>query len=198
MIRISQMPAPESSTAAARESEALTLAADPDRLRDMVGQHFDFIWRSLRRLGVCEGDIDDVTQRVFLTAARRLAEVRPGAERSFLFATATREASHTRRSYKRRAEVGEEEIADKSTGRLRPDDLAGRRQALEFADSVLQAMDDDLRVIFVLFELEEMSSQEIAKLLDIPVGTAKSRLRRARADFNLRTAGLRAQTGELP
>lgn len=192
------MPSPQSSTAATSEPEAVAAAADPNRLRAMVGQHFDFIWRSLRRLGVCDGDVDDVTQRVFLTVARRLDEIRPGAERSFLFATATREASHTRRSYKRRAEVDEEAIADKSTGQLRPDDLAGRRQALEFADTVLQAMDDDLRVVFVLFELEEMSSQEIAQLLDIPVGTAKSRLRRARADFNLRTAGLRAQADEQP
>lgn len=173
------------------EAEVGAGPEDAARLQRLVGQHFDFIWRSLRRLGVREGDVDDLTQRVFLTVARRLSEIRPGAERAFLFATAAREASHARRSYQRRGEVGTEAIADKSTGGLRPDDLAGRREALAFVESVLQEMDDDLRVVFVLFELEEMSAWQIAKLLDIPVGTAKSRLRRARADFNLRTASLR-------
>jgi len=169
---------------------------DATRLQRMVGQHFDFIWRSLRRLGVRDGDVDDLTQRVFLTVARRMSEIRPGAERAFLFATASREASHARRSYRRRGEVGTEAIADKSTGGLRPDDLAGRREALAFVESILQETDDDLRVVFVLFELEEMSAWQIAKLLGIPLGTAKSRLRRARADFNLRTASLRE--GQAP
>jgi len=45
--------------------------------------------------------------------------------------------------------------------------------------------------VFVLFELEERSAREIAALLAIPVGTAKSRLRRARDEFALRTARLR-------
>src|SRR3954471_7434954 len=102
------------------------------RLRRMVGDHFDMIWRSLRRFGVREADIDDLIQRVFLTASRRLAEIRPGAERAFLFAVAIREAGHVRRSYRRRAEVSEEAIADKSTGKLRPDDLLGRSEALAF------------------------------------------------------------------
>jgi len=191
------MRLPETTTQFAAEQE--TAGSNPEdaaRLQRMVGQHFDFIWRSLRRLGVRDGDVDDLTQRVFLTVARRLAEIRPGAERAFLFATATREASHARRSYKRRGEVGDEAMADKSTGGPRPDDLAGRREALAFVDAVLQEMDGDLRVVFVLFELEEMSAREIAKLLDIPVGTAKSRLRRAREDFNLRTASLRG--GQAP
>ncbi len=166
-------------------------AADRARFQRMVGDHFDFIWRSLRRLGAREGDVDDLTQKVFLTASAKLAQIRPGAERSFLFAVALREAGHARRSYRRRGEVGEEAIADKSTGSLRPDELAGRAEARAFIATVLDAMDDDLRVVFVLFELEEMSANEIAELLSIPVGTAKSRLRRAREDFALRTATLR-------
>jgi RNA polymerase sigma-70 factor (ECF subfamily) len=48
---------------------------------------------------------------------------------------------------------------------------------------VLEEMADDLRAVFVLFEIEEMSAQQISELMDIPLGTAKSRLRRAREDF---------------
>ena len=43
---------------------------------------------------------------------------------------------------------------------------------------------DDLREVFVLFEIEELSIQEIAELLEIPLGTVGSRLRRARQAFN--------------
>jgi RNA polymerase sigma-70 factor (ECF subfamily) len=167
-------------------------AADRARFQRMVGDHFDFIWRSLRRLGAREGDVDDLAQKVFFTAASKLRQIRPGAERSFLFAVALREAGHARRSYRRRGEVGEEAIADKSTGSLRPDELAGRAEGRAFIAAALDAMDDELRAVFVLFELEEMSAAEIAELLGIPVGTAKSRLRRAREDFALRTAALRS------
>jgi RNA polymerase sigma-70 factor (ECF subfamily) len=183
-------PAPPADTS--RPPALPVEAADQARFQRMVGDHFDFIWRSLRRLGAREGDVDDLTQRVFFTAASKLGQIRLGSERSFLFAVAVREAGHARRSYRRRGEVGEEAIADKSTGSLRPDELAGRAEARTFIAAALDAMDDDLRVVFVLFELEEMSANEIAELLSIPVGTAKSRLRRAREDFALRTAALRS------
>lgn len=172
--------------------------ADPARLRKMVGDHFDFIWRSLRRNGVREGDVDDLVQRVFLTASRRLAEIRPGAERAFLFAVALREAGHVRRSYRRRGEVGAEALADQSTGAPRPDELVGQRQGLQVIDAVLESMDDDLRTVFVLFEVEEQSAQQIAELLDIPLGTVKSRLRRARQDFAARVRDLQGAPASSP
>ena len=50
-------------------------------------------------------------------------------------------------------------------------------------DEVLDVMPIDLRTVFVLFELEGMSTVEIAPVLGIPVGTASSRLRRAREEF---------------
>ena len=112
--------------------------------------------------------------------------VSPGAERAFLFAVAIREAGHLRRSYKRRGEVGAEALADRSTGAVRPDEWVGQRQRLAAIDAVLDEMDDDLRTVFVLFEVEEMPAQAIAELLSIPLGTAKSRLRRAREDFRAR------------
>jgi RNA polymerase sigma-70 factor (ECF subfamily) len=162
------------------------------RVRVLVDQHFAFVWRCLRRVGTPEADIDDVLQRVFLTAARRLSDIKPGAERSFLFAVARREAGHLKRSHRRRGEVGQEAILDKSTGAMRPDELAGRQQALVFVSSVLEQMDGDLRMVFLLCDVEEMTSLQAAEALDIPVGTVKSRLRRAREDFAARTQTLRA------
>jgi RNA polymerase sigma-70 factor (ECF subfamily) len=179
---------------APNETQACTVPAPAAaaRLRTLVDQHLAFVWRCLHRIGTPEADIDDVLQRVFLTAARKLADIQPGAERSFLFAVARREAGHLRRSHRRRGEVGQEAILDKSTGALRPDELVGRQQALAFVSSVLEQMDEALRLVFLLCDVEELSSGEAAEALGIPVGTVKSRLRRAREDFVSRTQTLRA------
>lgn len=166
-----------------------------ERLRSLVNECFAFVWRCLASQ-IPEADIDDVIQRVFLTASRRLADIRPGAERSFLYAVAMREAGHVRRTRRRRGEVGTEALLDKSTGALRPDELVSRRQALELVSHALAQMDDDLRSVFLLCEVEELSSAEAAEALGIPIGTVKSRLRRAREDFASRTKALR--TGGRP
>jgi RNA polymerase sigma-70 factor (ECF subfamily) len=174
------------------DAQPLALSpADAEKLRRLVDRNFAFVWRCLRRTGILEADTDDAVQRVFLTAARRLADIRAGAERSFLFALARGEAGHLRRSYRRRAEVGSDAMLDKSTGALRPDEVAGRQQALNFVSAVLEQMEEDLRTVFVLCEVEGLSSGEVAEALSIPVGTVKSRLRRAREDFAARTQVLR-------
>lgn len=160
-------------------------------IEDLVGAHFDFVWRNVKRLGVREGDVDDTVQRVFLTAARKVDEIRDGAERAFLYAIAVREASHARRTYRRRGEeAGEDALADRSTGALRPDEQVDREQAKRLIAEVLDGMDEELRSVFVLFEVEEMTAAEIAELLGLPAGTVKSRLRRAREVFADRTSGL--------
>lgn len=161
------------------------------RLRHMLGNHHECVTRSLRRYGVRDGDVDDLAQRVFLTAARRMAAIREGSERAYLLAIAAREAGHIRRSYRRRAEITTDVMPEDATGSSRPDELTSKKQSLAQARSALDAMTDELRTVFVLFELEERSASEIAALLAIPLGTAKSRLRRARDEFASRTAAMR-------
>jgi RNA polymerase sigma-70 factor (ECF subfamily) len=70
-------------------------------LRELVDGHYDFVWRSLRRLGVADGDIDDAAQQVFCTAARKLAAIRSGSARAFLFQTAPDDVLDLRRARKR-------------------------------------------------------------------------------------------------
>lgn len=180
--------------------------ADDARLATIVNGHFDFIWRSLRRLGVPGAEVDDCAQQVFWVAARKLAMIQPGSERAFLFSTALRVASDARRSRMRRREVpfamspsgeasGEEAIAHQSDPAPRPDEIADRKRARALLDEVLAAMEIDLRAVFVLFELEEMPTQDIANMLSIPTGTVASRLRRAREEFQ--RLALRVQRGSF-
>ncbi len=168
-------------------------AADDARLRGMVGAHFDFVWRSLRRLGVPAPDVDDCAQQVFWVVARKLSDVEAGSERAFLFSTAMRVASDARRSRTRRREVHEDDAAEALDQAPDPEQIADRQRARAVLDQVLDAMPMDLRAPFVLFELEELSTAEIAALLDLPAGTVASRLRRAREEFQAIVARWKAR-----
>jgi RNA polymerase sigma-70 factor (ECF subfamily) len=155
------------------------------RVRAMFEAHFDFIWRALRRFGLSEDRADDAAQQVFVVASRRLDDIEQGRERSFLFGTALRVASDARKAAAHRREIPHEEPGRELEGGPRPDDLVEQRRARALLDDVLDAMDLELRAVFVLFEIEEMTTAEIAEALAIPHGTVASRLRRAREEFRI-------------
>jgi RNA polymerase sigma-70 factor (ECF subfamily) len=156
---------------------------DSPRLDSLIEEHLDFVWRSLRRLGVPQGATDDATQQVWLVLARKLPEIIPGQERAFLFGTAMRIASDVRRSVAKRRELSGMEHMDFVDQGPTPLDVIARRQARRLLDQVLAELPQDLRAVFVLYELEEQTAAQIAALLDIPPGTVASRLRRARSEF---------------
>jgi RNA polymerase sigma-70 factor (ECF subfamily) len=178
--------APGPSEASPRPVQLANGADRERRLRSLVDRYLDFVARVLRNAGTPEADVEDEVQRTFIIAARRIDDVRPGSEKSFLLQTALHLAAHARRTIARRREVG----ADRAPERLdlggTPEQLTHQKRVRELLDQVLGRMTDDLRTVFVLFELEEMSTAEIAEALGIPAGTVASRLRRARADFRAR------------
>jgi RNA polymerase sigma-70 factor (ECF subfamily) len=160
------------------------LSADEARFRGIVKDHLDFTWRSLRRLGLPADVADDATQRVFLVASKKLADIEPGRERAFLFNTAVRVASSEKRTFARRREElagdGSDDVRDPAPG---ADELLDHRRARTVLEELLAGLEMDLRTVFVLFELEGLTTAEIAETLGVPQGTAASRLRRAREEF---------------
>jgi len=165
----------------------------PERVAGLVRKHYAFVWRLLRRLGLREGDADDAAQQVFMTASGRLRLVDPGRERSFLYGVALNVGARARRSLVRRREEPLEGISEREAGEPNAEQALEQRQARQLLDRMLDQMPEDLRAVFVLFELEELSTPEIAELCEIPVGTAASRLRRAREDFEERVARAEAR-----
>src|SRR4051794_6942519 len=108
-----------------------TRAASRDvRLRAMVDSHFDAVWRALKRLGVPESGVDDGAQQVFLVASRRLEEIEPSGERSYLLGVALRVAADARRTLRRRREVqlddGREDLPHAA---LPPENLLDEKRA---------------------------------------------------------------------
>jgi RNA polymerase sigma-70 factor (ECF subfamily) len=160
-------------------------ALDPSsslRFRHVFDEHFPFVWRTLRRLGVQEGSLPDASQRVFWAAARRLDDVPDERVRGFLFGTARRVASDFRR-LSRRIVPTDDHDAMSDAAAPSTEELVDQKRARELLDELLDRLDDDIREVLVLQEGEGMSLSEIAELLDIPLGTASSRLRRAREEF---------------
>jgi len=169
-------------------------SSEQRRLEQMFRDHYLLIWRTLRRLGLSDDGAADGTQQAFLIAAERLAEIREGSERAFLFGTAIRLA---RSSHRRNHRCQLEADMDTHIDAQRPaEEVTNHRSAVELLDRVLSRMDEDLVTVFVLFELEGLSTPEIAELVQIPVGTAASRLRRARQAF--RAAAQRLERGSIP
>jgi RNA polymerase sigma-70 factor, ECF subfamily len=153
------------------------------RVATMVANYHSQVWRSLRRLGLSESDADDASQRVFMVAHRRLADIAPENEQSFLLQTALRVAAEFRRSHRRRREdddAGLPVLVDTAAG---PEELADRRRMRAMLDRALEVMPMDLRQVFVLFDIEELTTAEVSSVLHVPKGTVASRLRRAREVF---------------
>ncbi|WP_437970531.1 sigma-70 family RNA polymerase sigma factor [Sorangium sp. So ce260] len=163
------------------------------RLAALVAEHSAFVWRSLVRLGVARADAEDAVQQVFLVAARRLGDIECGRESAFLFSTALRIASRARRSQQRRREVLEEEPRERVDPAPDPEEMMDRARARAAIDAILDTMPLDLRAVFVLFELEQMTTAGIAAMLDLPAGTVASRLRRAREHFQAAVRRLEAR-----
>jgi RNA polymerase sigma-70 factor (ECF subfamily) len=146
------------------------------------------VTRALRNAGTPPADVDDAVQRTFIVAARRQADVRDGAERSFLLQIALNVAAHARRSVARRREVPVTEAPERVDIDT-PERLASLHRERQLLEQVVAELPADLRTVFVLFELEGRTMAEIAGQLNIPAGTVASRLRRARQQCRQRLQG---------
>lgn len=168
-------------------------ASSSARLQSLVTAHLDFVWRSLLRLGVPPADVDDATQSVWIVLARRLPEIAPGNERAFLFGVALRVASDARRRSRKRREVPGLDVAEHVDTQPDAEEALERSEARALLGEILDDLPEDLRAVFVLYELEELTGAEIAELLAIPAGTVASRVRRAREAFEQIVKRLRAR-----
>jgi len=156
---------------------------DGGRFRRVVSEHFEVLWRFLRRLGIPDGDLDDAVQEVVLVLARKLDQVQIGCERSFVLSTAVRVASGFRRTMRSRREVDDGGLAELESPELSHEALAEKQRLRLVLQRVLNELPLELRAVFVLYELEELTMAEIAATLELPPGTVASRLRRAREQF---------------
>jgi RNA polymerase sigma-70 factor (ECF subfamily) len=152
------------------------------QLRALFEEHAPFVWRSLRRLGVAEADVDDMLQEVFLVVHQRLDDYQERDRlRSWLYSICVRVASAQRRKLFRRREsvTPEGELPE---GRQAAPQLkqVEDREALALGQRLLALLPPDQREVFVLYEVEHLPMAQIAEAVGCPLHTAYSRLRIAR------------------
>jgi RNA polymerase sigma-70 factor (ECF subfamily) len=155
---------------------------------EVYATHVGFVWRVLRTFGVPEAQIEDAVQDVFVVVHRRLTEWQGRAAiTTWLFAIARRVAGTHRRSAARRtnrpAEALRDELPDDRPGGSDPFAELSRAQAAATVLAILEQLDDDKRTVFALVELEQLPVPEVARMLDLKLNTAYSRLRLARQAF---------------
>jgi RNA polymerase sigma-70 factor (ECF subfamily) len=180
--------APFDATGAADEGEPSgeVPRPSPPSFEEVYAEHFDFVFRTLRRLGVPGAVVDDAVQEVFLVVHRRLGEFQGRAAlTTWLYRIVVNVAQHARRSARRKGIVDPEDpdtlLVDDADG---PHERARRAEGVRLLQRVLGELDDAQRVVFVLAEYEDLSVRDIAEALGENVNTVSSRLRAARQAFD--------------
>jgi RNA polymerase sigma-70 factor (ECF subfamily) len=155
--------------------------------------YFDFVWRTCRRLGIPEASLDDAVQDVFIVVHRRLGDFRGHSSlKTWLFGVVLRVVqTHRRTASRRPAEpLGDYEPKCPKAG---PAEATAKAQARAVLQRLLDELDEEKRVVFVLVEIEQMSCPEVAEAVSANINTVYSRLRAARKDFDAALARYRAQ-----
>jgi len=158
---------------------------------EVYAEHFDFVWRSVLRLGVQDAHAEDLAQEVFLVVHRKIGGYEGRSSlKTWLFGIVIGLVRNHRRTMRRKptvqacAETSDAERMDRPS-EPGPFASAAKNEAVRTLYELLDELEDDRRDVFVLAELEQLTAPEIAEALEVNLNTVYSRLRGARRDFDL-------------
>ncbi len=161
-------------------------ATEPLDLRSVYAAHGDFVWVCLQRMGIRRADLPDVHQEVFIIVHNKLSTYDGRAPiRSWLYGICRgKAASFRRRAWFRREETTDavDEYGDESRD-VDPEAALELLRKKALVRNILDKLDVDKRAVFVMFEIEGLSCENIASMVGVPVGTVYSRLHGARKEF---------------
>jgi RNA polymerase sigma-70 factor (ECF subfamily) len=154
---------------------------DLEAFRQIVARYQDPVLRLVRNLSRAPAEWEDLAQDIFVAAYRALPdfEVERGRFRSWLFAIARNRCVNER---KKRGPLLVDELPPQIEERTPCDSLVERELVLRL-DRALDALPDAQRTAFVLRELVGLTSDEVAQIEAIDIGTVRSRLSRAKAQL---------------
>jgi RNA polymerase sigma-70 factor (ECF subfamily) len=148
----------------------------------VYAEHAGYVYNLARRMADSQADADDVYQEVFLRVHKFLPGYRGDGLRAWLrritvnvFCTMMRKRNRERPG----EQVGENLTSSaEEPGRMLEEKELGPRLA-----EALEQLSPEMRAAMVLRGVEDLSYQEISELLDVPIGTVRSRLARARVQL---------------
>lgn len=182
-----------SPTSEARAREPLTVQA-------VYETHFNFVWRSARRLGVRDAQLDDIVQEVFMVVQRRLVDFEGRSSvRTWLYAITRHVVRAHFRSNARKPQLLHPDVdAACDPQALEPESQLLAREERRLLYTLLSELDDDQREAFVLAQLEEMTGPEIAQALELPLRSVYSRIAAAQKTFDRALRRRRARERGVP
>jgi len=185
-------------TASPEVVEPATRAGASMSFEEIYDEHFDYVWRMVRRVGVADASVDDVVQNVFIIVHRKLPSFEGRSKvRTWIYGIVRRVVSDYRRSRSRRNPTAQIDEPLQDFRAQSPAELAERKEANALLHEILSRFDDEKREVFILAEMEQMTAPEIAEATGVKLNTVYSRLRAARASFNQAVARLRAAQREV-
>ena len=152
-------------------------------LPSLIAAHHAALYRYAYRLSGCAAEAEDLTQQSFLIAQRKLHQLRE-AERAGAWLFAVLRSCFLKSLRRQRpipAAALNLEVEEFAGPTPQVDDIDRERLATALAD-----LPDEFRLVLLMFYFEELSYQEIAKQLEIPIGTVMSRLSRAKGHLRRR------------
>lgn len=167
----------------------------------LVLPHLDAAYRFARWLSRSPADAEDVVQEAVLRAFRSFASFRGSDAKSWLLAIVRNCHATAHRRQQRRAWVALPEEHDPEDGHAMIANTPDPEVASICAEQdrtltrLMAALPEDHREVLVLREIEDMDYRQIARVIDVPIGTVMSRLARARA--GLKSQWLKETAGEL-
>lgn len=169
---------------------AESAAAPEVDFEQLYKEHVDFVWRSVRRLGIADERAEDATQDVFLVASRRLSEFEGRASaKTWLFAIAVRVVRYYRRDdrrHNRRKTALATELGDDHSLHEPQAQAEAQRLLLQ----LLEVLEEERRAVFILCELEGFTAAEVGEALQINPNTVYTKLRSARLELRAAAARL--------
>jgi RNA polymerase sigma-70 factor, ECF subfamily len=180
-------------------------SGDMDSFNQLVLKYQDMMYRISLRILTDEASADDATQNAMIQAFRNIKSFRGGSFRSWLARVTVNASYDEMRRWKRQPSMSFEQVnsdgeeieslpwmVDLADGPEERYDSVELREALQ---RCVKALSADYRLVVVLVDVEGMSYEEVARVANIPVGTVKSRLARARMQLR---KSLQSYRGLLP
>jgi len=161
-------------------------SGDEEAWSALVGSTIRPLYRLCASYSRSSAEAEELTQEVFLKLWQNLHQYRPGSN---FMAWAWRVArnlvidAHRRARKEREAAWLEPEVLDRLPAVDDPEEDANRRQRLRMVATALRHLEPELSEIVLMRDLAGLSYQEIAAALELPLGTVKSRLNRARLEL---------------
>jgi len=153
--------------------------------------HVDYVYRVVRYLGAAPADVEDLVQEVFVVVLRARDKYRGEAKaRTWLVGIARNVLRDYRKRAHRRREQPSELLDENPTEAADPERSAQFRQALGQLDAILEGLNPDQRLVFLLHDVEQMTMKEVTDGLGCPLQTGYTRLRAARRHVRDRAAEL--------